>query len=263
MRIVADKTILSDLMNSLSSFGKVLQVKKFTHMSYFEGKLSVMLDTSARYQEGDSEYQEARLLGCASCWSFLRHSGHIRAKCPELAKRRCFKCGKQGHMLRFCPEKEVDQASYLKKKKVSHQAEASEEVIMARDAAAKMMDTIDEEKMRQNKEENEDENLKTDSDEIAFLQGEIHDESENDKSTDGESLEDKMEDLQGESHQNKYTKDEDMQDEEIILAGAANKSTAARSSAYSKYAPNSIGMSMQVDKREEMLGMTSLRQETQ
>lgn len=36
-----------------------------------------------------------------------------------------------------------------------------------------------------------------------------------------------------------------------------------RSSAYSKYAPYTVRMSMQVDKREEMLGMTSLRQETQ
>jgi uncharacterized membrane protein len=72
-----------------------------------------------------------------------------------------------------------------------------------------------------------------------------------------------MEDLQGEDHQDKYTMDEDMQDEEVVLAGAANKSTAVRSSAYSKYAPITVGMSMQVDKREEMLGMTSLRQETQ
>lgn len=36
MRIVVDKTIfLSDLMESLSYFGKVLQLKKFTYMGYF------------------------------------------------------------------------------------------------------------------------------------------------------------------------------------------------------------------------------------
>ena len=129
------------------------------------------------------------------------------------------------------------------------------------------MDLIDKERMGKEKEENEDENLDFDSDESASLQGEDSDgsvdASENDKSTAGESLKDTMEDLQGEDHQDKYTTDEDMQDEEVLLAGAANKSTAVRSSAYSKYAPITVGMSMQVDKREEMLGMTSLRQETQ
>ncbi|KAL9536385.1 hypothetical protein PS6_011927, partial [Mucor atramentarius] len=148
-------------------------------------------------------------------------------------------------MLRFCPEKESDeQAGYLKKKKISHQVEVSEEVSKARDATIKTMDLIDEERMGKDKEENEDENLDFDSDESASLQGEDSDgsvdASENDKSTAGESLKDTMEDLQGEDHQDKYTMDEDMQDEEVVLAGAANKSTAVRSSAYSKYAPITV-----------------------
>ena len=285
MRIVREPTFLVDLMDSLAYYGKVLQVKQFTRGGFFEGKFSVMLDTSVGHQVGE-EWQAANPLdrmlylsefdcfvaatykGAPPVCHFCRHSGHIRAKCPELAKRRCFKCGKQGHMLRFCPEKESDeQAGYLKKKKISHQVEVSEEVSKARDATIKTMDLIDKERMGKEKEENEDENLDFDSDESASLQGEDSDgsvdASENDKSTAGESLKDTMEDLQGEDHQDKYTMDEDMQDEEVILAGAANKSTAVRSSAYSKYAPITVGMSMQVDKREEMLGMTSLRQETQ
>ncbi|KAK4521556.1 exocyst subunit [Mucor velutinosus] len=44
-----------DLMESLSYFGKVLQVKKFTHRGYFEGKLSVILDTSVGFQNALSE----------------------------------------------------------------------------------------------------------------------------------------------------------------------------------------------------------------
>ena len=286
MRIVREPTFLVDLMDSLAYYGKVLQVKQFTRGGFFEGKFSVMLDTSVGHQVGE-EWQVANPLdrmlylsefdcfvaatykGAPPVCHFCRHSGHIRAKCPELAKRRCFKCGKQGHMLRFCPDNKEgdDQASYSKKKKISHQVEVSEEVTMARDATNKMMDIIEEEKLGKKQEEKEDENLESDSDESASLLGDDSDgsvdASENDKSTAGDSLADTMEDLQGEDHQDKYNTDEDMQDEEIILAGAANKSTAVRSSAYSKYAPNTVGMSMQVDKREEMLGMTSLRQETQ
>ncbi|KAG1122199.1 hypothetical protein G6F42_011703 [Rhizopus arrhizus] len=286
MRIVREPTFLVDLMDSLAYYGKVLQVKQFTRGGFFEGKFSVMLDTSVGHQVGE-EWQAANPLdrmlylsefdcfvaatykGAPPVCHFCRHSGHIRAKCPELAKRRCFKCGKQGHMLRFCPDKEGDeQAGYLKKKKVSHQVEVSEEVTKARDATSKMMDIIDKERMGKEKEEKEDENLESDSDESASLLGDDSDDgsvdaSENDKSTAGDSLKDTMQDLQRKDHQDKYNTDEDMQDEEIILAGAANKSTAVRSSAYSKYAPNTVGMSMQVDKREEMLGMTSLRQETQ
>ncbi|KAL9536519.1 hypothetical protein PS6_011869, partial [Mucor atramentarius] len=62
LRMTQKATFLADLMESLSYYGKVLQVKKFTHLGYFEGKLSVMLDTSVGYQVGDSEYQEARPL---------------------------------------------------------------------------------------------------------------------------------------------------------------------------------------------------------
>ncbi|KAK4513041.1 uncharacterized protein ATC70_000078 [Mucor velutinosus] len=54
MRMVDKTTFLSDLMESLSYFGKVLQVKKFTHRGYFEGKLSVILDTSVGFQEVQS-----------------------------------------------------------------------------------------------------------------------------------------------------------------------------------------------------------------
>ncbi|EPB80917.1 hypothetical protein HMPREF1544_12403, partial [Mucor circinelloides 1006PhL] len=162
---------------------------------------------------------------------FCRHRGHIRAKCQEVAKRRCFKCGKQGHMLRFCPEtKDDDQASYLKKKNIIRQVQ---EVTKPRAATIKTMALIDKERMGKDKEENEDENLESDSNESASLQGDDSDgsvdASENDKSTAGETLEeDPMEDLKGEGHQDKYTKDEDMQDEQIILAGLVNKATYYR-----------------------------------
>ncbi|KAG1059261.1 hypothetical protein G6F42_028383 [Rhizopus arrhizus] len=149
-------------------------------------------------------------------------------------------------MLRFCPEKGGDEANYLKKKKVSHQVEASEEVIKARDATTKIMGIIDEDKMDEN---------------TSLQGGEVQDESENEESGGLEDLDEEMS-LQKEIYQVKEKEGDLMEDEDVVLAGGASRSLV-KSSAYSKYAPNSVGMTMQVDKREEMLGMTSLRQETQ
>ncbi|CEP11207.1 hypothetical protein [Parasitella parasitica] len=90
--------------------------------AFFEGKMSMMIDTSAGYTTMDDEWHESKPLGrmlylsAFDCFvpavykgapticHFCRQSGHIRSACPELAKRRCFGCNQQGHMLRFCPD---------------------------------------------------------------------------------------------------------------------------------------------------------------
>ncbi|KAL7330969.1 hypothetical protein PS15p_212266 [Mucor circinelloides] len=282
LRMTQKATFLADLMESLSYYGKVLQVKKFTHLGYFEGKLSVMLDTSIGYQVGDSEYQEARPLGRMLYLSefdcfvpatykgappvchFCQHSGHVRAKCPELARRKCFGCNKQGHMIKFCPEGESKKtADYLKKQKVHHhQPKESMDITKAHQLTMDVMDSLEKEKLGVGKkDEDEDENLDSNVDEEDSLQGDDTDESENEESGDQEILDEEMSLLE-ENHQVKEKEDDLMEDDEVVLAGGASRSLV-KSSAYSKYAPNSVSMTMQVDKREEMLGMTSLRQETQ
>ncbi|CEP16769.1 hypothetical protein [Parasitella parasitica] len=57
----------------------------------------------------------ATFKGAPPVCHFCRHSGHIRAKCPELARRRCFGCHKPGHIIKFCPEsdKQRQQADFV------------------------------------------------------------------------------------------------------------------------------------------------------
>ena len=284
LRMTQKATFLADLMESLSYYGKVLQVKKFTHLGYFEGKLSVMLDTSVGYQVGDSEYQEARPLGRMLYLSefdcfvpatykgappvchFCQHSGHVRAKCPELARRKCFGCNKQGHMIKFCPEGESKKtADYLKKQKVHHQPEESVDAITkARQLTADVMVGLEKEKLGVGKmdtdgDKDEDENLDSDVDEEDSLQGDNTDESENDESGEQQQREEMDHQDEVDHTENQY---EDMEEEEVLVAGSSGGS-GFKGSAYSKYAPNSVAMTMQVDKREEMMGLSTVRQATQ
>ncbi|KAL9536482.1 hypothetical protein PS6_011883, partial [Mucor atramentarius] len=158
-------------------------------------------------------------------------------------------------MIKFCPEGESKKtADYLKKQKVHHhQPKESMDITKAHQLTMDVMDS--------KKDEDEDENLDSNVDEEDSLQGDDTDESENEESGDQEILDEEMSLLE-ENHQVKEKEDDLMEDDEVVLAGGASRSLV-KSSAYSKYAPNSVSMTMQVDKREEMLGMTSLRQETQ
>jgi len=280
MRIVKEPTFLIDLMDSLAHYGRVLQVKQFTRGGFFEGKFSVMLDTSVGYQVEGGEQKEAQPLdrmlylsefdcfvaatykGAPPICHFCRHSGHIRDKCPDLLKRRCYGCGKQGHMLRFCPEQKDQSASYTKKQKMDQPVVESEAVKKAHQDTEQVLELIAKAKVGAGKEDfrEEDEELASLADEDESLQGENDsvDASENDKST-----KDMEEDLQVEDHQVKLTVDEDMEDDEVILAGAVKKLDTVRGSAYSKYASTDVAMNMSVDSPEEMLQLTKLKEVSQ
>ncbi|KAK4521565.1 uncharacterized protein ATC70_007326 [Mucor velutinosus] len=287
MRIVKEPTFLHDLIKSLSFYGRVLQVKKFTRGGFFEGKFSVMVDTSVGYQVEGGEWQEAQPLdrmlylsefdcfvaatykGAPPVCHFCRHSGHVRAKCPELLQRRCYGCGKHGHMLRFCPGKE-DQSG-AKKQKVDHQLKDSEEVTEARRQTVHLMDVVAKAKLgagREVEEKDEEEELESAVDEEEeSLQGVVDgvDASENDKSTKSDNLEVQMEDLQGEDHQDKLHGDDAMEeDDEIVLAGSGVKKLPdVRGSAFSKYASNEVALTMNVDSPEEMMGLSKLKEASQ
>lgn len=281
MRIVREPTFLVDLMESLAYYGKVLQVKHFTRGGFFEGKFSVMLDTSVGHQVGD-EWQQAKPLdrmlylrefdchvaaaykGAPPVCHFCRHSGHIRAKCPELAKRKCFGCDKHGHMLKYCPESEAKkQADYLKKRKLSTVAEQSEEVVKAREATITLLDFVDKEKVGDGKkgtDMEEDVQSLGDAEDEHLDNASVIDHSEEDEfDNEASSLEQEDMEVHREDHQVNEKGDDTMKDDEVVLAGGAD---LMRGAAYSKYAPNSVALTMQVDKPAEMLNMSSLRAET-
>ncbi|KAK4520235.1 Rho-type GTPase activating protein Rga1 [Mucor velutinosus] len=85
-----------------------------------------MIDTAVKYKntEGKEYYvvQPMSRMMYLSAWDvyvpstyrgappvcrFCRQSGHIRAACPVLLKRQCFKCRKLGHNAKFCNEEET------------------------------------------------------------------------------------------------------------------------------------------------------------
>jgi hypothetical protein len=118
-----EDTFLVDMLHSLAFYGKVYQLKRYTRKGYFEGKMSVLLDTSVGMEGDDGEVVPTQPLSrmlYLSAWDnfapaqfknappvchFCRLSGHVRKDCPELAKRRCFSCHEHGHTARFCKAK--------------------------------------------------------------------------------------------------------------------------------------------------------------
>ncbi|KAK4512639.1 Vacuolar protein-sorting-associated protein 27 [Mucor velutinosus] len=120
------ETFVEDLQSSLEYYGKVYQIKKYTIDGFFEGHISFMIDTAVKYKntEGkeyvvqpmsrmmylsawDDVYVPATYRGAPPVCHFCRQSGHIRAACPVLLKRQCFKCRKLGHNATFCNEEET------------------------------------------------------------------------------------------------------------------------------------------------------------
>lgn len=126
LRMCDEATFVSELTRSLRYYGRVIQMKKFTCRGYFEGQVSVILDTSVGYLNADGDmvpcesltrllylrewdvYAPASFKGAAPVCHFCRQSGHVRKKCPDLAKRKCFNCRGFGHTARFCKVEKGD-----------------------------------------------------------------------------------------------------------------------------------------------------------
>jgi hypothetical protein len=118
-----EHTFLVDMLDSLAFYGKVYQLKKYSRKGYFEGKMSVLLDTSVGMKGEDGEvvpsqplsrmlylnawdsFAPAQFKNAPPVCHFCRLSGHVRKDCPELAKRVCFSCREHGHTARFCKVK--------------------------------------------------------------------------------------------------------------------------------------------------------------
>ncbi|KAG2209706.1 hypothetical protein INT47_001852 [Mucor saturninus] len=102
------KNYLEDLISSLSYYGQVLQIKEYSCGGYFEGQMSVILNTVVGYTDEDDEYHSsvplsnnlylsewdcfatATFKGAPSVCHWCHVAGHIRSECPELAKTKCF-----------------------------------------------------------------------------------------------------------------------------------------------------------------------------
>jgi hypothetical protein len=129
---IPDKaTFVSDLKRSLRYYGEVYQVKQFTCNGFFEGQVSVMIDVSGGYVNGEGKtvpcqplarnlylgewdiYVSASFKGAAPICHFCRQAGHLRSNCPDLAKRVCFSCRDRGHTARFCKAKSVSEGVLL------------------------------------------------------------------------------------------------------------------------------------------------------
>ncbi|KAI8646660.1 hypothetical protein BD408DRAFT_479867 [Parasitella parasitica] len=247
MRIVTDPLLLDDLIASLSYYGRVLQLKQYTRGGFFEGNFSALIDNSiGTLVEGEHRpanpldrmlylceldcFVAATFKGAPPVCHFCRHSGHIRAKCPELAKRRCFGCHKPGHMIRFCPEFD----------KQKQQADFAASV----NSPATLSGFVDKEEFSDSEEDcvdNEESEDEEDEEELDNAES-ISSEAENDD----KCLVDNMhEDVD--------------ENDEVVLAGD-QKISPDRSSAYSKYASDTVAMNMKLDMPAELSTDAALRQ---
>ncbi|KAG2191898.1 hypothetical protein INT47_005345 [Mucor saturninus] len=101
----------------------LVHVKEYTCGGYFEGELSLNIDISAGYivasghevknepltnnlylEEWDC-FASATFKGAPTVCHWCCLAGHVRSKCPDLAKTKCFSCHGHGHTAKFCKRK--------------------------------------------------------------------------------------------------------------------------------------------------------------
>ncbi|KAI7875636.1 uncharacterized protein EV154DRAFT_577735 [Mucor mucedo] len=118
---IPDKeNFLEYLLASLVYYGQVLEITEYSCVGFFEGQMSVILNTAVGYTDEDDEYHasvplsnnlylsewdcfaSATFKGAPSVCHWCHVAGHIRSKCPELAKTKCFVCHSHGHTAKFC-----------------------------------------------------------------------------------------------------------------------------------------------------------------
>ncbi|KAG2192678.1 hypothetical protein INT47_003620, partial [Mucor saturninus] len=123
LRIPDKETFLADLERSLRYYGEAYQVKEYTCGGYFEGELSLILNISAGYIDASGDkvknepltnnlyleewdcFASATFKGAPTICHWCRLAGHVRPKCPDLAKTKCFSCHGNGHTAKFCKRK--------------------------------------------------------------------------------------------------------------------------------------------------------------
>lgn len=122
LHVAEEKDVLvKKVIESMSNYGKVCDIKKYTMRGFFEGQLSVLLDITETkvnnsalqplsrmlYLESWDCFVSASFRGAPPVCYHCRKSGHIKKDCPTLRKIKCFKCLEFGHTSRFCRSKTV------------------------------------------------------------------------------------------------------------------------------------------------------------
>ena len=248
---------LVKLLDSLAYYGKVYQVKKYTRKGYFEGKMSVILDTSEGYIDDDCKtvpaqalsrnlylhawdcYAVASFINAPAVCHFCRLSGHLRSACPQLASRKCFGCHELGHTARFCKNKPKRKVDVSEEEELDQYMEASQATASTKGEGLKKDLTPDTpvsatKGSTVNKDLTEAKSLDKDS----MLQDE-------DTASDPVDLD------MGDANDNKASSSKERVD---LMARDGSQA--------SKYAPYATGYSMKIDSPREMLAMSKVSDST-
>ena len=246
----------TSLLKSMAHYGKVCDIRKYKSRGFYEGQVSVLLDLTT--VQG-TEYQPLSKMIYLESWDVLvpasyrgappvcyhcRQAGHIKKDCPRLKSIECFKCHHKGHTARFCKTEDKsfsdDMEEYV----------ALTEELKRKETAEKSGSTEVEE--TQATTEQVVTEVKTVEVENPLVK----------------SQEKKVDDL------SVGPIDEDMSDtDEVILVKPANMELCEEDedagpsypvgSSASKYAGCDVKTTMTVDTPQEMLGMSTLKKETQ
>lgn len=265
-------TFLADLMESLSFYGKVYQIKKYTCCGHFEGQVSVLIDTSVGYTNKEGAlckpepltrllylekwdiFVPASYKGAPPVCHFCRQSGHIRKACPVLAKRQCFTCKGFGHTSRFCttdvtkiPQNqqttfEEDISSYETAKKQQQQRSDKQQTKVNVEHLIKPSNTQKSKKLMKKEILGE---VEDSDDEMIDEVGEIN------------AVENAPKEIFEDRNNEVSTDEEDLMVIDPKLMRTVNGSIASR------YANYKDGMGMAIDSAKEMLDITAVKKSTQ
>lgn len=248
-----DKDLKDGLLTSLSYYGKVYQIRRVLCNGYFEGQLTATLDPQQGYLDNTGNMHEAQPLqrmlyleawdvfapasfkGAAPICYYCRQAGHIRNKCPELAKRVCFGCGERGHTRRYCRTRDEELIAHYEQITNSRSNEQDDqEKDLETDMASVEQDQSDLE------QENSEDTEKSPDDHSA----ELHDDPEP-TALDGDM---DVEDMDS------YTEEDIPEKRQVVDSGEGINA--------SRHAPYEVATTMKIDSAAEMMDLSSVKTST-
>lgn len=275
--VTEEEDILTEyLLKSMGHYGKVCDVKKYKSRGFYEGQVSVLLDLTAI---DGKEYQPLSKMVYLESWDVLvpasyrgappvcyhcRQAGHIRKDCPTLKAIECFRCHMKGHTARFC-KKEV---ASLSEEIDNYIADTEEKNNRKAGASGIPAEKQPEEKKPEVKkpEVKEPEVRKP---EVTVVKVELA----KAKSIVPAGIAPMLLDPKEEASSNAEVVDEHMSDgEEVVLVQLKKKvirkeadghSSFVGGTAASNFASSDVKSTMTVDSPKEMLGISTLKKDTQ